>query len=176
MDTNQIQKEMKEIGEALSNMKNYPDVPGFVTDIKYQVGQLSYFYDNLAPKQTGDPSTTFYRPKKFPKVHQLAYFNLTRGFPKELYGGHWCYVFKYFKSKFIIIPTTSVKANSLPPDPEFQLDIAVSDFKNGMLTRLQLSDMRTIDIQRLYCGKGFYDVTTDREYILHNINKMLLAE
>ncbi|MEG0388996.1 MAG: hypothetical protein RR582_11760, partial [Niameybacter sp.] len=91
-----------------------------------------------------------------------------------LYGGHWCYVFKYFKSKFVVIPTTSVKADSLPPDPEFQLDIVVNNFKNGMLTRLQLSDMRTVDIQRLYCGKGFYDVITDREYIVQNVNKMLL--
>ncbi len=176
METNILNERMGKITTSLEGLQNYPDVEGFVTDLEYHVGQLSYFYDNLTPKQTGDAATTFYRPKKLPRVHQIAYFNLTRGFPKELYGGHWCYVFKYFKSKFIIIPTTSVKSNSLPPDPEFQLDIAVSDFKNGMLTRLQLSDMRTIDIQRLYCGKGFYDVTTDREYILHNVNKMLLAE
>ena len=171
-----IDTRMLNISKSLKEFENYTDVDGFLTDLEYHIGQLSYFYDQLTPKQTGDPSTTFYRPKRIPKVHQIAYFNLTRGFPKELYGGHWCYVFKYFKSKFVVIPTTSVKADSLPPDPEFQLDIAVSDFKNGMLTRLQLSDMRTIDIQRLYCGKGFYDVVTDREYILQNVNKMLLDE
>lgn len=169
-----IESQMQAITQDLKQLRNYTDVEGFVTDLKYHVGQLSYFYDHLTPKQTGDPSTTFYRPKKIPQVHQIAYFNLTRGFPKELYGGHWCYVFKYFKSKFIVIPTTSVKEDSLPPDPEFQYDIEVKDFTNGMHTRLQLSDMRTIDIQRLYCGKGFYDVITDREEIVKNVNRMLL--
>lgn len=171
-----IDARMSQISDSLKNLKNYEDIEGFVTDLEYHVGQLTYFYDHLTPKQTGDPSTTFYRPKKAPEVHQIAYFNLTRGFPKELYGGHWCYVFKYFKSKFVVIPTTSVKPDSLPPDPQFQLDIEVGNFKNGMLTRLQLSDMRTIDIQRLYCGKGFFDVMTDRKYILENVDKMLLEE
>jgi hypothetical protein len=171
-----IDEQMQEVAKNLKRLKNYEDVEGFITDLDYHVGQLAYFYDHLTPRQTGDPSTTFYRPKKIPQVHQIAYFNLTRGFPKELYGGHWCYVFKYFKSKFVVIPTTSVKEGSLPPDPQFQLDVAVDNFKNGLLTRLQLSDMRTIDIQRLYCGKGFFDVTTDREYIVENVSRMLLKE
>jgi hypothetical protein len=171
-----IENKMLQISSSLQDLKNYTDVEGFVTDLEYHIGQLSYFYDHLTPKQTGDPSTTFYRPKKIPTVHQLAYFNLTRGFPKELYGGHWCYIFKHFKSKFVIIPTTSVKEDSLMPDPEFQLDIEVKDFKNGMQTRLQLSDMRTVDIQRLYCSKGFYEVETPRAYILENISRMLLDE
>ncbi|ONI38014.1 hypothetical protein AN639_05935 [Candidatus Epulonipiscium fishelsonii] len=171
-----ISKRINNVASTLNDLKNYQDIEGFITDLEYHVGQLSYFYDYLTPKQTGDPSTTFYRPKKMPQIHQIAYFNLTRGFPKELYGGHWCYVFKYFKSKYVIIPTTSVKEDSLPPDPEFQMDIEVDNFKNGMTTRLQLSDMRSIDLQRLYCSKGFYNVLTDRDQILHNVNKMLLEE
>lgn len=168
-----IKSRMNEVTYMLENLKNYRDVDGFVTDLEYLVGQLTYFYNNLTPKQTGDPATTFYKPKKLPQPHQIAYFNLTRGFPKELYGGHWCYVLKYFKSKFVIIPTTSVKSDSLKADPDFQIDIQVKNFKNGLSTRMQVSDMRTVDAQRLYFNKGFYDVTTDREYILKEMNNIL---
>lgn len=168
-----IKKRMNGVAELLEGLDNYRDVDGFVTDLEYLVGQLTYFYNNLTPKQTGDPATTFYKPKKLPQPHQIAYFNLTRGFPKELYGGHWCYVLKYFKSKFIIIPTTSVKKDSLKADPDFQIDIQVKDFKNGLATRMQISDMRTVDAQRLYFNKGFYDVITDKKYISEEMNKIL---
>lgn len=164
---------MDGVADMLGDLDNYRDVDGFVTDLEYLVGQLSYFYNNLTPKQTGDPSTTFYKPKKLPKTHQIAYFNLTRGFPKELYGGHWCYVLKQFKSKFVIIPTTSVKEDSLKADPNFQIDIKVEGFMNGRTTRMQISDMRTVDAQRLYFNKGFYDVLTDKEYIAEEMNKIL---
>ncbi|NLI89271.1 MAG: hypothetical protein GX366_02525 [Epulopiscium sp.] len=168
-----IKSRMDGVADMLGDLDNYRDVDGFVTDLEYLVGQLSYFYNNLTPKQTGDPSTTFYKPKKLPKTHQIAYFNLTRGFPKELYGGHWCYVLKQFKSKFVIIPTTSVKEDSLKADPNFQIDIKVEGFMNGRTTRMQISDMRTVDAQRLYFNKGFYDVLTDKEYIAEEMNKIL---
>lgn len=168
-----IEKRLNGVARTLKDLENYRDVDGFVTDLEYLVGQLTYFYNRLTPRQTGDPSTTFYKPKKLPKPHQVAYFNLTRGFPKELYGGHWCYVLKYFKSKFIIIPTTSVKRNSLKADPDFQIDIKVKNFKNGLTTRMQISDMRTVDAQRLYFNKGFYDVITEKKYICEEMNKIL---
>lgn len=167
---------MLKIMEEFNSIKNYEQKRGFLEDLNYHVGQIKYFYDELTPNQTGDPSTTFYRPKQLPKVHQIAYFNLTRGFPKELYGGHWCYIFKYFKTKFVIIPTTSVKIDSLPPDKEFQMDIEVKNFTNQYITRLQIGDMRTVDIQRLYPAKGFYDVITDRELIADNVSRILLEE
>ena len=165
---------MRKIMLEFSSIKNYEQKRGFLEDLNYHVGQIKYFYDELTPNQTGDPSTTFYRPKQLPQIHQIAYFNLTRGFPKELYGGHWCYVFKYFKTKFVIIPTTSVKPDSLEADREFQMDIEVKDFANSFITRLQVGDMRTVDIQRLYPAKGFYDVITQREKIVKNIKRMLL--
>lgn len=167
---------MLKIMNEFREIKNYDQKRGFLEDLNYQIGQIKYFYDELTPNQTGDPSTTFYRPKQLPKIHQIAYFNLTRGFPKELYGGHWCYIFKYFKTKFVIIPTTSVKPDSLPPDKDFQMDIKVKDFANNSVTRLQIGDMRTVDIQRLYPAKGFYDVLTDKEYITENVKRILLDE
>lgn len=165
---------MQKILADFNSIKHYEQKRGFLEDLNYHVGQIKYFYDELTPNQTGDPSTTFYRPKQLPKIHQIAYFNLTRGFPKELYGGHWCYVFKYFKTKFIVIPTTSVKPDSLPPDKEFQMDIEVKNFTNHYITRLQIGDMRTVDIQRLYPSKGFYDVITDKQLIIDNVSRILL--
>ena len=167
---------IKKIMIDFENIKYYDQKRGFLEDLNYHIGQIKYFYDDLTPNQTGDPSTTFYRPKQLPKVHQIAYFNLTRGFPKELYGGHWCYIFKSFKTKLVVIPTTSVKADSLPPDKEYQMDIDVRNFTNQYITRLQIGDMRTVDIQRLYPSKGFYDVITNRERITDNISRILLEE
>ena len=45
---------------------------------------------------------------------------------------------------------------------------------NQNITRLQIGDMRTVDIQRLYPSKGFYDVITDRSLITDNISRILL--
>lgn len=161
------------IMEQFKQIKNYDQKRGFLEDLNYHIGQIKYFYDELTPRQTGDPSTTFYKPKQIPKMHQIAYFNLTRGFPKELYGGHWCYVFKSFKTKFVIIPTTSVKPGSLEADKDFQMDIEVKNFSNNYITRLQVGDLRTVDIQRLYPSKGFYDVLTDKNLITKNVKRML---
>lgn len=166
-------KRIAEINKKLENIKNYKDVEGFLIDLDYQIGQLAFFYDQVVPRHTGEASTTIYWPKYLPREHQIAYFNLTRGFPKELYGGHWCYVYKYFKNKVVIIPTTSIKATSLKEDKMFHLDIKVNGFTNQELSRLQLSDIRTVDIQRLYEAKGFYNVVTKREVIVRRVKKIL---
>lgn len=45
-----IDARMNDISNALKELKNYTDIEGFVTDLEYHVGQLSYFYDELTPK------------------------------------------------------------------------------------------------------------------------------
>ena len=66
--------------------KNY-DKKGFIYDIEYTLGQLEYFFDTIVPSQGGTPNSSYYYLKKLdPKEHQIAYVNLTRGFPKELFG------------------------------------------------------------------------------------------
>lgn len=173
MDNVMIHNRMLKVADKLNKIRHYQDIDGFVRDLEYHVDQLDYFYNELTDKNTGDPSTTFYLPKKLPTEHQIAYFNLTRGFPKELYGGHWCYVYKQLNTKVIVIPMTSVKEDSAEVNSRFELDIKIKDFKNKNIARLQISDMRTIDIQRLYIKKGFYDVETEREIIQKNIKQVL---
>lgn len=165
-----IKKEMQDIACQLESIKNY-DTVGFVSQLKYLVGQIYFFYNHLVPKQGNDESRTFYKVKVRPKEGQIAYFNLTRGFPKELYDGHFCYILKDFKSKFIIIPTTSVKSNSAECNPNYELDI--EDHTKTSKSRLHIDDIRVADIQRLNPTKGIFDVITDREIILAAIKNKL---
>jgi hypothetical protein len=149
------------------------DVEGFVNDLKYWVNDLHYFYARIVKNQ--DPKHVYYKitPSQRPKEGQIAYVNLRRGYPKELYDGHYCYILKDFGYKFLVIPTTSVKPNSSPLNPNFELDIEIKDFINTNETRLQISDIRSIDIQRINTGKGVYDVITDKEYIAKGIKNIL---
>lgn len=153
---------------VLTHTENF-DMNTFIKDMKYEIGQLKFFYNNITRNQTGNPSTSFYKPRIKPEAHQLAFFNLTHGFPKELRGGHWCYILKHAKSKFIIIPCTSVKEDSSPADPEFQMDIEIDGFPNDKKARLQFSDIRSVDAQRLYVDRGIYDIVTDRSKILNSV-------
>lgn len=160
-------KEWDTIYDKLNHISQY-DREGFIKDLSYQVGQIEFFHNNVTKNQTGNPSTSFYKPKKAPEQHQIAYFNLTNGFPKELRGGHWCYIVKRSKSKYLVIPCTSVKDGKIA-DPDFQVDIEIDDFENDKTTRLQISDMRTVDSQRLYINRGFFDVVTDRNRIMNKV-------
>lgn len=160
-------KEWEKLYNQLSHIKAY-DTQAFIKELSYQIGQLEFFHNNVTKNQTGNPSTSYFKPKKAPEKHQIAYFNLGNGFPKELRGGHWCYIIKRTKTKFLIIPCTSVKDNKLP-DPDYQMDIEVDGFINDRKTRLQFSDIRAIDVQRIYINKGFYDVVTSRNTIMNRV-------
>ena len=156
--------------EELKNYLNKLDESGLYDAEKYsrsllhQTSQLSYFYCSLV--KDGSPSDTYYHVHKRPKEHQMAYFNIGRGFPKELMDGHWCYIVKDLGYKMLIIPCTSIKKESSPLNPHFEKGLTVID-DHGMIThsRMQLTDLRTVDIQRLDCRKPFYTVCDDREEI-----------
>ena len=156
--------------EELKNYLNKLDESGLYDAEKYsrsllhQTSQLSYFYCSLV--KDGSPSDTYYHVHKRPKEHQMAYFNIGRGFPKELMDGHWCYIVKDPGYKMLIIPCTSIKKESSPLNPHFEKDLTVID-DHGTIThsRMQLTDLRTVDIQRLDCRKPFYTVCDDREEI-----------
>lgn len=156
--------------EELKNYLNKLDESGLYDAEKYsrsllhQTSQLSYFYCSLV--KDGSPSDTYYHVHKRPKEHQMAYFNIGRGVPKELMDGHWCYIVKDLGYKMLIIPCTSIKKESSPLNPHFEKDLTVID-DHGLIThsRMQLTDLRTVDIQRLDCRKPFYTVCDDREEI-----------
>jgi len=165
-----IHKEMWDLALKLDKMQQngYYSSEDFIKSIQFQINQLSFFYDNLVPKQGGgDPGKTFYNLDHRPKEHQILYANLTRGFPKELYDVHYCYLLKDCETKFIVIPTTSIKSNSLLCNNLYEKDIEMID---GSYCRLNIDDIRVIDLMRIIQYKGYSDVKTDRKDILNFVN------
>lgn len=172
-----ISKNVAEMEAILTKMKNY-DAEQFSRQILDQVKELDFFYSNLVARNKGNASKTFYKvspANKRPSEGQVAYFNLRRGYPKEVYDGHYCYVLKDFKYKYLIVPLTSVKDKS-SPYPNFEFDIKIKNFTNDKVSRMQISDMRTIDIQRInenHYGGTVYDVETDRQSIVDAVTKII---
>lgn len=167
-------KKMWRIANSLENTKNY-DIEGFIDQLEYTVSQISFFHNVLVPK-TGNVSKTFFDIKGGkPKEGQVAYFNLTRGFPKELYDVHYCYILKDFESKFLVLPLTSVKNTSGEPNPKFEFDITIKDFINDSLSRVHVDELRVLDAQRLIPDKGYYDVEDTREDILDKVKKIIFG-
>ena len=166
-------EDMYESTKILENIKNF-DKEGFANQLKYWLKELEFFYNKVVPIQTGNPSTSFYEITAFlrPKECQVAFFNLRRGYPKEIYDGHYCYILKDFGSKYLVIPTTSVKDKS-QANPNFEFDIKMKDFKNELVSRLQISDMKVIDVQRFNERRIVYDVITDKEIIIKEIQRIL---
>lgn len=166
----------KNFDEAKKNIKSITgyDSEQFSYQLLLWTRELKYFYNNLVSQQTGKPESTYYNvpPQNRPKEGQVAYFNLRRGYPKELYDGHWCYILKDYPYKQLIVPITSVKDKS-SPNSDFEVDIIIKDFINTGQSRLQISDMRTVDLQRINEGRGVYDVVTDFDYVKEEIVRIL---
>ena len=139
------------------------DVEKLGYSLVHQTKELEYFYCHLV--KDGNCDHTYYRIKKRPHIHQLAYFNIGRGFPKELMDGHWCYVVKDLGYKMLIIPCTSIKDHSYQPNPLYELDIDIENELTKTRCRIQLSDLRTVDLQRIDLRKPFFDVTTSKDTI-----------
>jgi len=163
-----IYDDLFEIGRSLANIEKTGmyDVTKYSCSLLHLTNQLEYFYCNLVPKGTGDCNNTYYKLNNRPKEHQLAYFNIGRGFPKELMDGHWCYILRDLGYKMLVVPCTSIKANSKPCNPNFEMDIEMINENSKCKSRIQLSDIRSIDIQRLDVRKKFCEVITDRNKIL----------
>ena len=87
--------------------------------------------------------------------------------------GHWCYVLKDMGYKMLVVPCTSIKKDSTPANPIFEKDIKIKTDTHITHCRIQLSDIRSVDIQRLDLRKSFYQVLTSREDIIEFIEKNL---
>jgi len=149
--------------EELKNVDRY-DVDMLLYSLSYQMKQLIFFYRDLIDKQgTNDANMTYYNLTPNPNEHQLIYVNLGRGFPKELYDGHWCYLLKNCGTKLLVIPTTSIKETSSTDEQDYYFDIEEAD--NGK-SRLRFDEIRTIDKMRVVTkNKPYRDVITDRKLI-----------
>lgn len=169
-----VQSNLLEIEKSLEKLEETGiyDVEKYSHSLLHLTSQLEYFYCHLVKEGSGDIDTTYYRIAKRPKVHQLAYFNIGRGFPKELMDGHWCYILKDLGYKMVVIPCTSIKGTKV--NPEFELDIKIKMSEDKIShSRIQLSDIRSVDMQRLDLRKPFYEVLTDQKEILSFVEEKL---
>lgn len=169
-----IQSNLVEINKSLRKLEESGiyDVEKYSYALLHQTNQLEYFYCHLV--KDGDSNQTYYHVQRRPKLHDLAYFNIGRGFPKELMDGHWCYVLKDLGYKMLVVPCTSIKEDSTPANPLFEMDIKIkTDLHTITSCRIQLSDIRSIDMQRLDLRKPFYEVLTPQEEIQEFIQKNL---
>ncbi|MDD8048492.1 MAG: hypothetical protein PHH04_02695 [Thomasclavelia sp.] len=139
--------------------------------LKHLTSQLEFFYCHLLSETKEDHETYYSIPLK-PKEHQLAYFNIGRGFPKELMDGHYCYILKDLGYKSVVIPCTSIKNND-KPHKGYEMDINIKINGQNNKSRLQFTDIRTVDNQRLDLRKSFWEVTTSRSKILNEVKKIL---
>lgn len=169
-----IESNLTEVKKSLIKLEKAGtyDVEKLGHSLIHLTSQLEYFYCHLVKEGSGKCDSTFYRIPRRPKVHQLAYFNIGRGFPKELMDGHWCYILKDLGYKMLVIPCTSVKNEIC--NQEFEMDIKIKMIDNYTLSRIQLSDIRSIDMQRLDLRKPFCDVETEREDIINFVKNNLL--
>lgn len=163
------------IYDKLIKIKNY-DHGVFLLQLEHWINELSFFY-NIVVKDGQDPSKVIYDIpfKQRPIIGQVAYFNLRRGYPKETYDGHWCYILSDYGSKFVILPITSEKGDSLTLNIKYEMYIDIKDFENNEKSRLQLTDIRSIDIMRVYKKKKIYNTTTDRALIIEKVKEILFS-
>lgn len=167
-------KKMLDVSNLIKNLQRYDNNYKLVDEIYKWINELSYFHNSIV-KDGDDPSSIPYKIKSSlrPKEGQLAYFNLRRGYPKEIYDDHWCYVLKDFGIKYIVIPSTSIKVNSIC-HPDYEMDIETDLLENN--SRLNFTDIRAIDTMRI-CNSiipNVCDVLTDRKLILEKFNKIYI--
>lgn len=168
-------KNLMEISKSLEHIEKTGvyDVDKYTCSLLHLTNQLEYFYCDLVAKGNNDCDHTFYYIKNKPKVGQMAYFNIGRGFPKELMDGHWCYILSDLGYKALVIPSTSIKEDSKPCNKMYEMDIEIMYYNKKMKSRIQLSDIRTVDLQRLDLRKPFVDVLTDRDSIIEFVRNNL---
>lgn len=135
---------------------------------KHQLTASNFFYGALVNKEVNhDANKTYYSLKSEPKEHQLVYTQIGRGYSKELYAPHWCYVLKHCGTKLIVIPVTSIKPDSRTATIPYEYDI---EEDNNIKARMHFDDIRYIDKMRILEYKGYISILTSRAEIEKAIN------
>ena len=153
-----VEYNMDEMKKSLKNLKKTEcyDVEKYTYSLLHQTRQLEYFYCQLVEEENPEPDQTYYHVSRRPMVHQMAYL-------------------KDFGSKMLVIPCTSIKEDS-PEATEYELDIRAKIRKYPIRSRMQLSDMRVVDLQRLDIRKRFCNVITDKKEIENHIKHIIFDE
>lgn len=157
----ELEKELYNNNMKISTLKNY-EYEKYLYAMIHLTSQIYYFYHHIA--KDGPSDNVFYCRNFQSLEHRMIYINLGRGFPKELMDGHWCYVVKDYGCKILVIPSTSIKADSVY-DTNFDMDIISKDKNKTYKSRLCITEMRTVDIQRIDIRKEHKIVITPKNKI-----------
>ena len=155
------------------------DAEAFYWNLKKMVDRIFFFHNVIGahastPKQLSQ--IKFDVPKdKMPRDGQVAYFNIEHSYPKEIFNGHWCYVFRNLGNTVLIIPLTSFKEDSAPVKDDVEMEIQVSNFCEDGASKLKIHQMFCADWLRLDQRKDPYEVTTDKAIIQEKIKNVLFG-
>ena len=167
------EKQLIENLNKIKKLKNY-DGEKFIYSLYHLTSQLLYFYETLA--KGGNAEKINYLRKNVNYEHKLVYVNIGRGFPKELMDGHWCYVIKDMGTKLLVIPSTSIKADTIIKE-DYHLVIESEDKNHKQyISRLSLTDIRSIDVQRIDLRKEVRKVKTNKNYIIKYVKDKLIND
>lgn len=148
--------------DDLAKTGNY-DVDMLISSWKHQLTACNFFYGTLVNKDPNhDANKVYYSLKHEPKEHELVYAQIGRGYSKELFDPHWCYILKHCGTKLIVVPVTSIKAESGAAIAPYEYDITELD---NTPARMHIDDIRCIDKMRIIEKKGYLSVKTPREEI-----------
>lgn len=167
-------QKLERLKELIRNLDEVYDAQTYLGALLHQTGQMDYFYRNY------DPNDVYRLGGRRPEEGEVAYFNLDAGFPKELQGGHWCYILSDMKSKMLVIPMCSVKAEMLQSGTVTHnkyIEYVNLTFENGISTvsKMSYSDMRSIDIQRIDLRKPFARIDRCRQDIADKAANIMLG-
>lgn len=129
-------------------------------------GQWEWYW-KMCDRSLTDEVT--YNPRLEFGEGDLIYIQLQVGYPHELAFGHWCYVVKKISKKVFIIPSTSARGKI---DEQYEMDIISVANNEPIASRLQFTEARWVDLQRIAPKKGIFKAITPRDEImkkLHNV-------
>ena len=92
-------------------------------------------------------------------LNQLIYCQIGRGYSKELFDPHWCYVLKHCGTKLIVVPGTSIKQDSGTLTVPYEYDI---EEDSHIKARMHFDDIRCVDKMRILEKKGYINIITPR--------------
>ena len=162
LKTNSIYKEFWNLANQANDLAqtgNY-DVDMLISAWKHQLTASNFFYGTLVCKEPNhDANKTYYSLKTEPKEHQLIYCQIGRGYSKELFDPHWCYVLKHCGTKLIVVPVTSIKQDSGTLTVPYEYDI---EEDSHIKARMHFDDIRCVDKMRILEKKGYINIITPR--------------
>lgn len=130
-------------------------------------GQWGYYWEQC--KKQGEDVVLSPRNFKYCEG-DIIYIQLQVGYPHEMTFGHWCYVVKDLYNKVLIIPTTHCEGDVVE---KYEMDIPVVMDGIPTFSRLQFSDIRTVDKQRIDSRKGVVEVCHKKESIIERLKEFI---